>query len=81
MPKPASVFVLNWSKSVVRACSGWKSHEGRTVSAIPDWLRKCAGPGGIKAQLGDQDLGRVEPRQLVHQLVPHQAGQRKPPRR
>ena len=45
MPNPASVFVLNWSNSVVRACSGWKSHDGRTVSAIPDWLRNARTQG------------------------------------
>ena len=35
-------------------------------------------PGGVEAQLGDQDLGRVEPGDLVDQLGPQQPGQREP---
>ena len=81
MPKPASVVVPNCSNSVLRACSGWKSQEGRTVIAAAGWPRSMPDPRGIEAQLGDQDLGRVEPGDLVDQLGPQQAGQREPARR
>ena len=47
-PKPARVVVPNCSKSVLRACSGWKSHEGRVVIARPGWPRSVRTQGASR---------------------------------
>ena len=49
-PKPARVVVPNCSKRALRACSGWKSHDGRDVIARPGWPAERADPGGVEAQ-------------------------------
>ena len=48
MPKPASVVVPKWSKRVLRACSGWKSHEGRIVTASPELARRARSQGASR---------------------------------
>ncbi len=42
---------------------------------------KCAAPRCVGTELRDQDLGRIEPRQLVEQLGTQQAGERESPGR
>ena len=50
-------------------------HDGRVPVA------EAADPGGVEAGLRDQDLGGVEPGDLVEQLGPAHAGQGEPPGR
>ena len=48
MPNPASVVVPKCSKSVLRACSAWKSHDGRVVIAPTGWPRRMRTQGASR---------------------------------